>query len=169
MYLLQGTCPSNAPLSKYQNKYKNTTMQKYRKQNKNAKLHATHCKARDCMQYIFCKLYKYKIVCSIFFENFTNTKLCAVSFFFFKIQNYKIACNIFFANFTNTDTKLCATAYLQNLQSCTKSFVQQLTWTRGLQLSLQTPTQQNRNVFGAQKVAQNIGFCFTPVLHLLGL
>ena len=65
------------------------------------------------MQYIFCKLYKYKIACSIFFENFTNTKLCAVSFFA-KIKNiklraiffcklykyrYKIVCNSFFAKF----------------------------------------------------------------------
>ena len=67
MKLLEGTCPRNAPLSKYQNKYKNTTIQKYRKQNKNAKLHA----------------------CSIFFANFTNTKLRAVYFLkTLQIQNY---------------------------------------------------------------------------------
>ena len=77
MHILQGTCPRNAPLSKYQDKYKNTTIQKYGKQNKNAKLHA----------------------CSIFFANFTNTKLRAVYFF----ENFTI-------------TKLCAVFFLQNLK-----------------------------------------------------
>ena len=128
MHLLQGTCSRNAPLSKYQNKYKNTTIQKYRKQNKNAKLHATHCKVRDCMQYIFCKLYKYKIACSIFFENFTSTKLCAVSFFakFRNIQlcaiffcklykyRYKIVCNSLFAKFAKLYKKFCPAVNLDS-------------------------------------------------------